>query len=347
MTHLLFIKRIRLSSFLSFILPLIAINLCWILYFYFGKLEVYRDISWTNSVTIVSHKEFYSKKKSLINCPVYKYTTTYKLTNGEQYAHSVENAKRYNITKYSKDFKGIRLKEFVFNHTDEKNSECIKNYPFINLLFTNFNLEELFLKIRGYNKSGFAKIRNPYFYGDVSISRTARYFPANLIFKPFVILSSFFLLIYWLNNLRFFKWLKENRNLQHISKSFFYFGLLSCLFLILHSIFLGIEFESKFYKLFRKSVIILFILFEVLAQIYLTINIVKLSKQLKDYIRPIVLKIKIGFVFIVAISTIISFYVLIFENPTTNFKHMLEWNYFSFLLIYYILSNRLWKLRKP
>ena len=35
-------------------------------------------------------------------------------------------------------------------------------------------------------------IKNPYFYGEVSISRTARYFPATMIFKPFIILSAFF-----------------------------------------------------------------------------------------------------------------------------------------------------------
>ena len=32
------------------------------------------------------------------------------------------------------------------------------------------------------NSSGFARIKNPYFYGEVSISRTARYFPAILDF---------------------------------------------------------------------------------------------------------------------------------------------------------------------
>ena len=40
----------------------------------------------------------------------------------------------------------------------------------------------------------------PYFDGSASISRTARYFPANLIFKPAMFLTSFFLIKYWLYN---------------------------------------------------------------------------------------------------------------------------------------------------
>ena len=37
----------------------------------------------------------------------------------------------------------------------------------------------------------------PYFDGGVSISRTARTYPAYLVFKPGMILTSIFLIIYW------------------------------------------------------------------------------------------------------------------------------------------------------
>ena len=40
----------------------------------------------------------------------------------------------------------------------------------------------------------------PYIDGGVSISRTARYFPTYLIFKPAMFLTSYLLIIYWLNN---------------------------------------------------------------------------------------------------------------------------------------------------
>ena len=347
MTHLLFIKRIRQSSLLSFILPLIAINLCWILYFYLGNLDTHRNISWNDKLTVVSHKEFYSKDRNLLNCPEYSFEKTYKLDNGKKIKETIETKKKFDLQKYPEDYNGPRIEEFIFEHNDTKNSRCIKKYVFFNFLIKNFNLEKLFLKIKDSNTSGFAEIRNPYFYGDVSISRTARYFPANVIFKPFVILSAFFLLIYWLNNLRLFERLKKNSEVKDFSKKFFYFGILSCVFLILHSIFLGVDLDYKIYKIFRKTVIIFFILFEVLAQVYLTINLLKLSNSLNNFINPTILKIKVLFVIIVTTVTAISFYVLVFNDPSSNFKHILEWNYFSFLLIYYFLSFRLWKFEKP
>ena len=40
----------------------------------------------------------------------------------------------------------------------------------------------------------------PYIDGGVSISRTARYFPTYLIFKPAMFFTSYLLIIYWLAN---------------------------------------------------------------------------------------------------------------------------------------------------
>ena len=104
------------------------------------------------------------------------------------------------------------------------------------------NLENVLIDIKSANPSVFSSIKNPYFYGEVSISRTARYFPATLIFKHFIILSSIFLFLYWKNNLNLFNELKNNNILNNFSKNFYYFGVLSCLFLILHAAFLGIDF---------------------------------------------------------------------------------------------------------
>tara|TARA_B100000945_G_C19877346_1_gene365538 strand:- start:22 stop:513 length:492 start_codon:yes stop_codon:yes gene_type:complete len=160
-------------------------------------------------------------------------------------------------------------------------------------------------------------------------------------------LSAVFLFIYWLNNLYFFSWFKKNKKAIKFNKKFFYFGLLSCVFLILHSIFLGVSYDSQLFKSFRKIVIISFILFEVLSQVYLTLNILKFSEDLKNYLRINVLKIKVGFIVIIILTTIISLYILAFEDPSSNFKNILEWNYFSVLLIYYFLSNILWKVKKP
>ena len=93
----------------------------------------------------------------------------------------------------------------------------------------------------------------------------------------------------------------------------------------------------------RRLIIILFIIFEILAQISLTKNLFKFREELKKYIHPLILKIKIIFVVIVFFTTCIAFTILAFGDPSVMFKHALEWNYFAFLLVYYLLSRLLWK----
>ena len=54
----------------------------------------------------------------------------------------------------------------------------------------------------------------PYFDGSVSISRVARVFPSNLIFKPAMFITSFLLINYWLNNKKII--LDINKNQKYI-----------------------------------------------------------------------------------------------------------------------------------
>ncbi len=344
MTSLIFIKKIRYYSFFSFLLPLVALNLCLILFYHLGSLEIYEDIKWKDKQTVVNIGEYSNiKKRSFINCPKYKIKNIFITTeSGKNINFSDENLKKYNKLPNS-----TKKLDIIFDHSEDKNQKCIKNHYLANLVVLNLNLDQFFIKIKENNQSGFGKIKNPYLYGEVSISRTARYFPANLIFKPLILLSSVLLFFYWLNNLRFLKSISYAKNSVRFSNRFFYVGILSCLFLALHVIFLGIEYDSKLYKVFRKSVIIFFILFEVIAQLLLTINLVKLSSILRNYINLIILKIKVAYVSIVALVTLFSFGILIFFDTSSNFNHILEWNYFGFLLIYYLLSSLLWRSLKP
>ena len=204
-------------------------------------------------------------------------------------------------------------------------------------------MEKIFLKSTEKNtKVGFAKIKNPYIYGEVSISRTARYFPATYIFKTLIILSSIFLFLYWKNNLNLFNELKNKKILDRFSKNFFYLGVLSCIFLILHASFLGLDFDSKLFDKIRRIIIIS----EIFAQIFLTINIFRSKDELRKNINYMILNIKIIYVLIIFVTTCISFLILTFTDPSSAFKHALEWNYFSILLIYYFLSRILWKYNK-
>ena len=167
-----------------------------------------------------------------------------------------------------------------------------------------------------------------------------------MIFKPLIILSAFLLFIYWKNNLNLFSELKNKNILVEFSKKFFYLGIFSCIFLALHATFLGLDFDSKLFAAIRKLIIILFVLFEMLAQIFLTTTLFKFKEELKRLINPLILKIKIIFVTIVFFTTCAAFAILAFGNPSTAFKHTLEWNYFAFLLLYYLLSRLLWRKKE-
>ena len=137
--------------------------------------------------------------------------------------------------------------------------------------------------------------------------------------------------------------MRNENTLLKFSKSFFYLGVFSCIFLILHATFLGLDIDSKLFAKIRKLIIVLFILFEILAQITLTKILYKCREELKKYINPLILKIKIVFVAMVFFITCVAFTILAFGDPSNSFKHILEWNYFTLLLLFYLLSYLLWK----
>ena len=179
----------------------------------------------------------------------------------------------------------------------------------------------------------------PYIDGGASISRTARVFPTYLIFKPAMFLTAFFLIRYWLFNFSLME--KINPNLNY-KKFFLFFGIGSAIFLILHSIFLGVTIDNNFYKLFRRILILTFIIFELAAQTILVINFYKIKDQIKKIINNKVLVLKIILVAILVIVALVSIPYLI-EEGHKKFKHALEWNYFMGVISFYLLTFFFWK----
>ena len=179
----------------------------------------------------------------------------------------------------------------------------------------------------------------PYIDGGTSISRTARVFPTYLIFKPAMFLTAFFLIQYWRFN--FYLMEKVNPYLNY-KKFFIFFGIGSAILLFLHSIFLGIKFDNDLYKLFRRIVLLLFIIFEVLAQSLLVINFYKVKKQIENLINGKILNFKIALVLILIFVAIISIPYLSAEGYV-RFKHALEWNYFVGVISFYLLTFFFWK----
>ena len=186
----------------------------------------------------------------------------------------------------------------------------------------------------------------PYFDGGASISRTARPYPSWLIFKPAMFLTSYLLIKYWLFNKDIIKYFKvDHKNLKKIV----FFGIASAVALTVHSIFLGIKFDNDLYKLFRRVIMLSFIIFEIVAQAYLVATFWSFKDKLKDYINPIVLNLKIALVSILIIVAVIS--IPIISLPGDDFfgiqlkflKHALEWDYFIGVITFYLLTFFMWK----
>ena len=209
----------------------------------------------------------------------------------------------------------------------------------INLcLFVSQNpefLENTFLKVDQIGRSGFSI---PYLDGSLSISRASRTFPQYLIFKPAMIITAIILYHYWINNNNLVNSFKST----NINYKFKTFGILSAICLVIHSIFLGIKFDIQIYKLMRRLVLLLFIIFEIVAQGILVYHFFKLKNELLNFLNKRILIFKLILVSILAAVAILSLPILI-NKGNTHFKHALEWNYFVGVLLFYFFSRLLWK----
>ena len=184
-------------------------------------------------------------------------------------------------------------------------------------------------------RSGFSI---PYLDGSLSISRASRTFPQYLIFKPSMILTAIMLYYYWKKNNELVNKYKST----NINYKFKTFGILSAIFLALHSVFLGIKFDIQIYKLLRRVVLLSFIIFEIIAQGILVYHLFKIKNQLTDLINKKILIIKVILVAILAAVAILSLPILL-NKDNTHFKHALEWNYFFGVILFYLLSRLFWK----
>ena len=196
-------------------------------------------------------------------------------------------------------------------------------------------LESTIFKVDEIGKSRFSI---PYLDGSLSISRASRTFPQYLIFKPSMFLTAILLYYYWINNNNLVNKLKST----NINYKFKIFGILSAVFLVIHSIFLGIKFDIQLYKLMRRVVLLLFIVFEIIAQSILVYHFYKIKDKLDELINKKILLLKIILVSILATVALLSLPILLTKG-NTHFKHSLEWNYFVGVITFYFLSRFFWR----
>ncbi len=207
------------------------------------------------------------------------------------------------------------------------------------ILVTNFH--ELFP-----NRADIIHWTFPYLDGGASISRTARPYPSWLVFKPAMFLTSFLLIKYWFYNRDIIDFFHQDHKYKN---KIIFFGVASAVALIIHSIFLGINFDNNFYKLFRRVVMLLFIIFEIVAQAYLVIIFYSLKDKLINCININILKLKMILVTSLILIAIISIPIISLPGDEflgvnlKFFKHALEWDYFLGVISFYLLTYLMWK----
>ena len=201
----------------------------------------------------------------------------------------------------------------------------------------NYNLlDNTIFLVDEIGKSGFTI---PYLDGSLSISRASRTYPQFLIFKPSMIITAVLLYVYWKNNNKLIC------GFYNIPEKRFYFktfGILSAVFLAIHSILLGVELDIKVFKFLRRVVLLSFIIFEIIAQSLLVYNFYKLKHEIANFINKKILTAKIFLVSILVSVALISIPILI-KSGNIHFKHALEWNYFIGVITFYLLTSMFWK----
>ena len=196
-------------------------------------------------------------------------------------------------------------------------------------------LENTVFSVDMIGRSGFSI---PYLDGSLSISRASRTYPQYLIFKPSMWLTAVLLYFYWKNNNE----LVNNLKSTNINYKFKLFGVLSAIFLAIHSLFLGIKFDIQIYKLFRRIVLLLFIIFEIVAQGILVYHFYKIKEKISTLVNQKILIIKIVLVSILTTIGVLSLPILL-KSGNTHFKHALEWNYFVGVVTFYLFSRMFWR----
>ena len=205
------------------------------------------------------------------------------------------------------------------------------------LISVNYHLfENTFFSVDQIGRSGFTI---PYMDGSLSISRASRTFPQYLVFKPGMVITAILLCFYWYKNNLLINHFKKTENKRN---AFMTFGILSAIFLIIHSLLLGIETDIKLFKFLRRVVLVSFIVFEIIAQSMLVINFYKLKQELNTLFNPLFLKFKIILVLVLIFVALISVPILI-RTGNIHFKHGLEWNYFIGVIMFYLLTRFFWK----
>ena len=344
------IRRLRKIALLLFILSTIGLLGSLVIHNYLVSFDFSYSVNYDieknipgNSTKILCNEENnycqdigLDRFKSLDKCYKYEVLETFVAESGKYIDVKVgETLSDKHIKKYKEK---ILLKIEILNKFNER---CIlnKNKMVFYKIFPLFY--ETIYKIKNHNNTtlGTSDPVNPLLNGETSISNIVKRFPISYFFKPILYLAVILMIFYWV----YYNTIIKNLFNSKSNYYFFTFGILSASFLFLHVLFLGWTFENEILTKLRRSLVIFFILFEVLAQTFLVRQIFSIKDKINNYLNLIIVYLKFIFVFLVCFTSITILIILIFYNLDAKFDYILEWNYFLLLLIFYFLSFLMWK----
>jgi hypothetical protein len=323
-----------------------------------------------NSVKFICNKDndycvtpdilLFKRQKTLDQCYLNKIRISYLDEKGSLYNFKTSNdsiVKNYDsVINEADDNFILENYNFVVNDVENNNKiifkklvisnqineKCIQNFFEYRIYKIFPNLYEKFyayLQTENIPLLGTANTVNPFIKGETSISNIVKRFPIKYFFKPLIYLGSIIMICYWFYNNRVLRTLKStNKNFI-----FFKLGILSAIFLFLHTFFLGWTFENEILTKIRRTYIVFFILFEVLAQGFLLREIYSVKNKISQFANVSIIYLKMLFIILISSFTFIILIILINYNLDSKIDYILEWNYFLLLLIFYFLSFLLWK----
>ena len=295
------------------------------------KFECNQENNYCNGIYNISNK--------LDKCNLY-YVDQYLLTQTGEILTVIDDYNEESEAEKISKKKNIKIIS-QWKISENLNEKCIINSKLIYFYKFAPSFFEKIYQLKNSKKTvlGTSDTVNPIIYGETSISNIVKRYPIKFIFKPLMYISVILMIFYWYyNNLIINKII----NLRIRSK-FFIFGILSAIFLLLHTIFLGWVFETEALTKIRRSFVVFFIFFEVLAQAYLIKDIFLKKEEIFKYLNNVVVYCKLAFVFLICLTTLLIIIILSAADLDSKIDYILEWNYFLILLIFYLLSSIMWK----
>lgn len=332
-------RSLKFTSFLITFLSITTILVCLTIYKFHSQFKLYPDLKWENQGKKIIKINNFSQKISFSSCPIFKIKNTFYKMNNKNISVGYYP---FEIKTFFENIRNRELEYILFEIGGQFNPWCVKNYTTTSIILNKIPLiEKLLIKNVLNNEIGFSIVKNPFLYGEITISKSARLkATSNYVFKPLLISVSLLIFYYWFCILKIQINLKKNTNI-FLPRIHIVLGYLSALCLILHVVFIDSNSDNELMKYFRKLVLVLFLIFEIFAQ-YIFIRSLNVKKlQIISLINPKVLFFKKCFVNFNLILLSIIAITIPFLNK--NYVNMIEWNFFVFLSTFYLFTIYLWK----